>query len=161
VGANPTAVGFTHTAKRWNMQRPCSESGTCAPERCPPPAAPFPPQPPRKVSLRCSAGSQVLWHSPTSPTRACPHYGLWPSRTGPPRQAKACWRSPGSRACCFLACAGSIDYAGPDHHSRITRLPYCLPPTHHGVGTLIYRLFEAQSPRPPIPPFYASSATPR
>jgi hypothetical protein len=35
-----------------------------------------------------------------------------------------------------LACAGSIDYAGPDNHSRISRLPYCLPPTHHGVGIL-------------------------
>jgi hypothetical protein len=43
-----------------------------------------------------------------------------------------------------LACAGSIDYAGPDNHSRITRLPYCLPPTRHGVGILIYRFFEAQ-----------------
>ena len=36
-----------------------------------------------------------------------------------------------------LACAGSIDYAGPDNHSRITRLPHCLPPTRHGVGILI------------------------
>src|ERR1039457_6767888 len=35
-----------------------------------------------------------------------------------------------------LACAGSNDYAGPDNHSRITRLPYCLPPTRHGVGIL-------------------------
>jgi hypothetical protein len=31
----------------------------------------------------------------------------WPSRTGLDRQTKACWRSPGSRACCFSACAGS------------------------------------------------------
>jgi hypothetical protein len=93
---------------------PCSESGTCAPERCSSPAAPFPPQPPRKVSLRCSAGSSVLWRSPTSPARACPPYGLWPSRTGLDPKTKACWRSPGSRACCFSACMGSIDYAGPD-----------------------------------------------
>ena len=35
-----------------------------------------------------------------------------------------------------LACAGSNDYAGPDSHSRITRLPYCLPPTRQGVGIL-------------------------
>jgi hypothetical protein len=60
-----------------------------------------------------------------------------------------------------LACAGSIDYAGPDNHSRITRLPHCLPPTRHGVGILIYRFFEAQSPRPPMPPAYASSDTSR
>ena len=54
-----------------------------------------------------------------------------------------------------------IDYAGPDNHSRLTRLPYCLPPTRHGVGILIYRFFEAQSPRPPLPPAYASSDTSR
>src|ERR1035437_5164549 len=65
------------------------------------------PQPPRKVALPCSAGSQVLRHSPTSPARTCPPCGLWPSRTGLDRQTKACWRSPGSRACCFPACAGS------------------------------------------------------
>src|ERR1700677_5377970 len=56
----------------------------------------------------------------------------------------------------FLSVRGFFDYAGPDNHSRVTRLPYCLPPTHHGVGILIYRLFEAQSPRPPMPPAYAS-----
>ena len=37
----------------------------------------------------------------------------------------------------FSACAGSNDYAGPDSHSRVTQLPYCLPPTHQGVGILI------------------------
>jgi hypothetical protein len=84
-----------------------SESGACGIERCSPRPMPFPPQPPQKVSLPCSAGSQVLRHSPTSPARACPPFGLWPSRTGLDRQTKACWRSPGSRACCFLACAGS------------------------------------------------------
>ncbi len=50
---------------------------------------------------------------------------------------KAHRRSPGSRPCCFSACAGSNDYAGPNSHSRLTQLPYCLPPTHHGVGILI------------------------
>jgi hypothetical protein len=133
------------------MQHPCSESGACAPKRCSPSTAPFPPQPPRKVSPRCSAGSQVLWRSQTSPARACPHYGLWPSRTGLPQQAKAYWRSPGSRACRFISVRGFLDYAGPDSHSRVTQLPYCLPPTRKRVGILIYRLFEAQSPRPPMP----------
>jgi len=84
-----------------------SVSGACGIERCSPRPVPFPPQPPQKVSLPCSAGSQVLRHSPTSPARACPPFGLWPSRTGLDCQTKACWRSPGSRACCFLACAGS------------------------------------------------------
>jgi type IV secretory pathway VirB2 component (pilin) len=84
-----------------------SVSGACAIERCSPSSVPFPPQPPRKVALPCSAGSPVLRHSPTSPARTCPPCGLWPSRTGLDRKTKACWRSPGSRACCFSACAGS------------------------------------------------------
>ena len=84
-----------------------SVSGACAAERCSPSSVPFPPQPPQKVALPCSAGSQVLRHSPTSPARTCPPFGLWPSRTGLDRQTKARWRSPGSRACCFSACAGS------------------------------------------------------
>src|SRR6266404_3704183 len=61
----------------------------------------------RLPSLVRSVGSQVVRHSPTSPARACPQYGFWPSRTGLDRQTKACWRSPGSRACCFSACVGS------------------------------------------------------
>jgi len=84
-----------------------SVSGACAMERCSPSSAPFPPQPPQKVALPCSAGSQVLRHSPTSPARARPPCGFWPSRTGLDHRTKARWRSPGSRACCFSACAGS------------------------------------------------------
>src|SRR5215469_3837534 len=61
---------------------PRSVSGTCKIERCSPQSAPFPPQPPLKVTLHCSAGSRVLRHSPTSPERSCPPFGLWPSRTG-------------------------------------------------------------------------------
>jgi hypothetical protein len=61
----------------------------------------------RHAALRCSAGSLVLRHSPTSPVRSCPPCGLWPSRTGLGRLTKTCRRSPGSRACCFSACAGS------------------------------------------------------
>src|SRR6266571_8266443 len=51
----------------------------------------------------------------------------------------------------FLSVRGFLDYAGPDSHSRITWLPCCLPPTRNGVGILIYGLFAAQSPRPPMP----------
>jgi hypothetical protein len=76
------------------------------------------------------AAQRTLRHSPTSPARACPPFGMRPSRTGLRQVAKAHWRSPGSRACCFSACAGSHDYAGPESHSRITRLPFCLPPAH-------------------------------
>jgi len=59
-----------------------SASEACVIERCFPRSAPFPPRPPRKVALPCSAGSTVLRHSPTSPERSRPHFGLWPSRTG-------------------------------------------------------------------------------
>src|ERR1035437_4057925 len=78
----------------------------CVAARCSPSSVPFPPQPPPERSLLCSAGSQVVRRSVTSPTRACPHCGLWPSRTGLPQQAKACRRSPGSRACCFISVRG-------------------------------------------------------
>src|SRR5450756_1360224 len=51
----------------------------------------------------------------------------------------------------FLSVRGFSDYAGPNSHSRLARLPDCLPPTRNGVGILIYGLFAAQSPRPPVP----------
>src|ERR1035437_2855622 len=51
----------------------------------------------------------------------------------------------------FLSVRGFSDYAGPNSHSRLARLPYCLPPTRNGIGILIYGLFAAQSPRPPVP----------
>src|SRR5713226_6718308 len=51
----------------------------------------------------------------------------------------------------FLSVRGFLDYAGPTVHSRITWLSCCLPPTRNGVGILIYGLFAAQLPRPPMP----------
>src|SRR5205823_9858462 len=51
----------------------------------------------------------------------------------------------------FLSVRGFSDYAGPSSHSRIAWLPCCLPPSRKGVGILIYRLFEAQLPRPLVP----------
>src|ERR1035441_10845514 len=51
----------------------------------------------------------------------------------------------------FLSVGGCSDYAGPNSHSLLARLPYCLPPTRNRVGILIYGLFAAQSPRPPVP----------
>ena len=93
-----------------------------------PQSAPFPPRPPRKVAPRCSAGSLVLRHSPTSPVRSCPQFGLWPSRTGLALLTKACGRYPGSRACCFSACAGSKTTQDLTIHSRFTWLSCCLPP---------------------------------
>src|SRR5713101_1045548 len=51
----------------------------------------------------------------------------------------------------FLSVRGFSDYAGPTVHSRLTWLPCCLPLTRNEVGILIYGLFAAQSPRPPMP----------
>jgi hypothetical protein len=49
-----------------------------------------------------------IWRGPTPPERTCPPSGFAPSRTGlVPFRAEALQRSPGSRACCFSACAGS------------------------------------------------------
>ena len=49
------------------------------------------------------------------------------ARTGPPARTgldldriEALWRSPGSRACCFSACAGSTTTQDRSDHSRFT-----------------------------------------
>ena len=89
-------------------------------ERCSPQSVPFPPQSPPRVAPPCSAGSQVVRHSPTSPARAYPPFGLWPSRTGLDLATEAYWRSPGSRACCFSACAGSQTTQDRSNHSRFS-----------------------------------------
>jgi len=99
----------------------------------------------------CSAGSSVLRRSPTAPERSCPPFGLWPSRTGLAVGAKTSKSPLGSRACCFSACAGSNDYAGPINPLAFN-VVVVLPSSHlHRVGTLFQRVFEAQSPRPLIP----------
>src|SRR6266699_6499640 len=51
----------------------------------------------------------------------------------------------------FLSVRGFSDYAGPTVHSRLARLPCCLPPTRNEVGILIYGLFAAQWHRSPMP----------
>ena len=51
----------------------------------------------------------------------------------------------------FLSVRGFLDYAGPSNLLAITWLLYCLPPPRNEVGVLIYGLFAAQSPRPPMP----------
>ena len=107
------------------------------PQRCSPPAAPFPPQPPQEVAFPCSAGSSVLRCSPTSPARACPSYGFWPSRTGLRILPKAHWKSPGSRPCCFLSVHGLSRLCRTGQPLALSQPPCCLPPTHHGVGILI------------------------
>src|SRR6516164_4484443 len=51
----------------------------------------------------------------------------------------------------FLSVRGFLDYAGPSNPLAIAWLLCCLPPTRNEVGILIYGLFAAQSPRPPMP----------
>src|SRR5262245_62792831 len=51
----------------------------------------------------------------------------------------------------FLSVHRFFDYAGPVGHSRLTRPPVLPSPLRQKVGVLIHRLFEAQSPGPPIP----------
>jgi len=87
---------------------PRTASGGCWVERYSPWPAPFSPQAPPKIALLCSSGSSILWRGPTPPERTRPPCGFAPSRTGlVPFRAEALQRSPGSRACCFSACAGS------------------------------------------------------
>src|SRR6516225_5511237 len=51
----------------------------------------------------------------------------------------------------FLSVRGFLDYAGPSNPLAIAWLLCCLPPTRNEVGILIYGLFAAQLPRPPMP----------
>src|SRR5215813_10856972 len=120
-----------------------SVSEACVIERCSLLPAPFPPQPPRKVAPPCSAGSTVLRHSPTSPERSRPPFGLWPSRTGLDWLSKTSRRSPGSRACCFSACAGSKTTQDRTA-TRLYRGCRVAFLDRNRVVILFHRLFEAQ-----------------
>src|ERR1700694_297633 len=90
------------------------------------------------------AAQHTLRRSPTAPERSRPPFGLWPSRTGLAVKAKTS-RSPlGSRACCFSACAGSNDYAGPNMPLAFNVAVVLPSSSRNGVGVLYQRLFEAQ-----------------
>ena len=95
----------------------------------------------------CSVGSSVLRHSPTSPARSCPPFGLWPSRTGLDRATKACRRSPGSRACCFSAC-------------QVLRLRRTEQPLATGVVVVLPSSLPERSRRPDPSAFRSSIARP-
>ena len=76
-----------------------------------------------------------------------------PSRTG--LLTQTFWRSPGSRAHCFLTCLESSTTPSPASHSRITRLAGIAFHDQKRVGTRV-QIFGAQSSRPPVPLVYAS-----
>jgi hypothetical protein len=68
------------------------------------------------------AAQHTLWRGPTPPERARLPCGFAPSQTGlSPLRAEALQRSPGSRACCFSACAGQRTVP-PRKHSQINAL---------------------------------------
>src|ERR1039458_3153174 len=51
----------------------------------------------------------------------------------------------------FLSVRGFLDYAGPDNPLAINVVVVLPSSTRNRVGVLFHRLFEAQSPGPPIP----------
>ena len=117
------------------------------PLQCSPWPAPFPPlSPPRFVPL-CSTGSQVLRRSPTPLERAGPLYGVSPFRAGlDPGWIERFQRSPGSRACCFSACAGS-----PTTQDRLLARDYretaVVPCSNQErVGVLVLRFSKLNGP---------------
>ena len=115
-------------------------------DRCSPSSAPFPPRPPQEVAFPCSVGSQVVRRSPTSPARACPSCGYVPSRTGLRHTTEGALEIFRFSCMLFFSVRGFLDYAGPDSHSRLTRLPCCLPPARQGVGILIWRFSKLNHP---------------
>ena len=114
----PFLCCLSHTAQSLGHAFPALCRAHVWIERCSPWSAPFPPQPPPKVALLCSAGSQVLRRSPTSPERACPPFGLWPSRTGLALFDQDVQEISRFSCMLFLSVRGFLDYAGPTSHSR-------------------------------------------
>ncbi len=137
----------------WHTRLPRAVSGECCRKRCSPWPAPFSPQAPPKIALLGSSGSSIVWCGPEPARLPC---GFAPSQTGLlPLRAEALQRSPGSRAGCFSACAGSKttqdrwlarDYREPS---------WCLPLTRNEVGILVLR-FSKLNTRPTDAPVYAS-----
>jgi hypothetical protein len=126
---------------------PRTVSGECGTERCSPWPAPFSPQAPPKIALLCSPGSSILWRGPTPLERARPPCGFGPSRTVlVPLRAEALQRSPGSRACCFSACAGSST-TQDRLLARVYRESAVLPSSYQErVGVLVLRFSKLNSP---------------
>jgi hypothetical protein len=124
-----------------------SVSGWWWVERCSPWPAPFSPQAPPKIALLCSSGSSILWRGPTPPERACLPCGFAPLQTGlVPFRAEALRRSPGSRACCFSACAGAKT-TQDRLFARDYRETAVLPSSNQErVGVLVLRFSKLNSP---------------
>jgi len=139
---------YSHTAQSLGHFVPRAVSGGRVwVERCSPGPAPCSPQAPPKIALLCSSGSSIRWRGPTPPERARPPCGFAPSRTGLlPLRAEALQRSPGSRACCFSACAGSST-TQDRLLARVYRETAVLPSSNQErVGVLVLRFSKLNSP---------------
>jgi hypothetical protein len=131
----------------WYTRFPRAVSGKCWIKRCSPWSAPFSPQAPLKIALLCSSGSSILWRGPTPPERARPPCGFGPSRTGlVPLRAEALQRSPGSRACCFSACAGSKTTQDRLLAREYREAAVVPSPNQERVGVLVLRFSKLNSP---------------
>ena len=138
---------YSHVTHSLGHACPALCRGRCGTERCSPWPAPFSPQAPLKIALLCSSGSSIVWCGPTPPERARPPCGFAPSRTGLVLfRAEALQRSPGSRACCFSACAGSKT-TQDQLLARDYRETVMLPSSNQErVGVLFLRFSKLNSP---------------
>jgi hypothetical protein len=135
---------------------PRTVSSECWTERCSPWPAPFSPQAPPKIALLGSSGSSIVWCGPTPPERARLPCGFAPSQTGlVPLRVEALQRSPGSRACCFSACAGSKT---TQHRllARVYRESAVVPSSIRKESASWFCVFRSSIARPTDTPVYAS-----
>src|SRR3954453_23882914 len=105
------------------------------------------------------AAQHTLRSDPTPPARTCLQYGIKPFQTGlSVRQAR--WRSPGSRACCFSACAGSKTTQG-QLAARDSATSHVAFPAGDTVGVPGSIFFRSSIARPTDTLVYASTDTSR
>ena len=143
-------AALAHAAQPLGHARSRSVSGACVAERRSPSVCALPSPASAEASLLCSSGSQVLWRSPTPPTRACP---VVRSFAFPDRPARRQGALEVSRFSCilFLSVRGLFDYAGPAATRDLTRLAVLPSPLDERSRHPDCDVFEAQSPRPPMP----------
>jgi hypothetical protein len=104
--------------------------------------------------------SSVIRPGPTPKKRACPTFGFAPARTGLDLdRIEALWRSPGSRACGFSACASSTTMQDRTVHSRLTWS--CCLPLPFTESASCSAAFRSSIVPPTDSPVYDSTSTSR
>jgi hypothetical protein len=122
---------------------------------------PFLPRLRRRSLFFVRLASSIVWCGPIPPERARLPYGFGPSRTGlVPLRAEALQRSPGSRACCFSACAGSPT-TQDQLLARDCRGTAVMPSSIRKESASWFCVFRSSIARPTDTPVYASSDTSR